>query len=352
MLRLWVVGSDYSEDLRIGPEILKQQADVYRRFRNTLRYLLGSLDGFDSRERLSVEEMPELDRWVLHGGASRRPIAASLRRPAVPSVLRRVAHLLRRRSLGLLFGYPQGFALLRFAGRDRRRAARTVLDVLFDCLTAWLAPFLCFTAEEAWLTRNPGPESSVHLDGCSPKFPRPGATTRSPSAGRRCRLRHVVTGALEVERAGSAVGSSLQAHPMIWAEPSYGRRPTASISPSSRSHPQPASPRARRRTMLSRWPRFRALPSRLSARRVRSATAAGRSLPMSAAIRGTRGCVAAAPMRSSDTERPPNDCSDDGRCCANSSPARSARTLDRERVGVRAAPRERRIAPLWRIPQS
>ena len=66
VLRLWVVGSDYSEDLRIGPEILKQQADVYRRFRNTLRYLLGSLDGFDARERLPVEEMPELERWVLH----------------------------------------------------------------------------------------------------------------------------------------------------------------------------------------------------------------------------------------------------------------------------------------------
>ncbi len=66
VLRLWVVASDYSDDLRIGPEILKQNADAYRRFRNTLRYLLGGLSGFDARERLPFEEMPELERWVLH----------------------------------------------------------------------------------------------------------------------------------------------------------------------------------------------------------------------------------------------------------------------------------------------
>ena len=66
ILRLWVVGSDYSEDLRIGPEILKHQSDVYRRLRNTLRYLLGALDGFTPGERVGVEAMPELERWVLH----------------------------------------------------------------------------------------------------------------------------------------------------------------------------------------------------------------------------------------------------------------------------------------------
>ena len=66
ILRLWVVGSDYSEDLRIGPEILKYHADIYRRIRNTLRYLLGNLDGFDASERVAVADMPELERWVLH----------------------------------------------------------------------------------------------------------------------------------------------------------------------------------------------------------------------------------------------------------------------------------------------
>ena len=66
ILRLWVMMSDTTEDLRIGPEILKQQAELYRRLRNTLRWVLGSLDGFSEAERVPVAEMPELERWVLH----------------------------------------------------------------------------------------------------------------------------------------------------------------------------------------------------------------------------------------------------------------------------------------------
>ena len=66
ILRLWVVGSDYSDDLRIGKEIIKHHSDIYRRLRNTLRFLLGNLDGFDESEKLPYNEMPELDRWALH----------------------------------------------------------------------------------------------------------------------------------------------------------------------------------------------------------------------------------------------------------------------------------------------
>ena len=66
ILRLWVVGSDYSEDLRIGPEILKRQIDLYRRLRNTLRYVIGNLSDFEESERIDPADMPELERWVLH----------------------------------------------------------------------------------------------------------------------------------------------------------------------------------------------------------------------------------------------------------------------------------------------
>ena len=67
ILRLWVVGTDYTEDQRIGPEILKHQADAYRQLRNTLRYLLGSLDGYSAAtEKVAYADMPELERWVLH----------------------------------------------------------------------------------------------------------------------------------------------------------------------------------------------------------------------------------------------------------------------------------------------
>jgi isoleucyl-tRNA synthetase len=222
VLRLWVVGSDYSEDLRIGPEILKQHADIYRRFRNTLRYLLGSLNGFDARERLSPGDMPELERWVLHR-------------------LWQLDHELRQACDDLQF-HPFFAELHTFCAVDlsafyfdvrkdslycdrpdapRRRAARTVLDAVFDCLTAWLAPFFCFTAEEAWLARHPSEDGSVHLR----LYPAIAPSWRNDRLAERWsavrRLRRVVTGALEVERAAKRIGSSLQAHPLIWADPAY-----------------------------------------------------------------------------------------------------------------------------------
>jgi isoleucyl-tRNA synthetase len=222
VLRLWVVASDYSDDLRIGPDILKQNADAYRRFRNTLRYLLGSLHGFDGRERLAVEEMPELERWVLHrlsqlddqlrlacADFQFHPFFAELHTFCAVDLS---AFYFDVRKDSLYCDPPDA---------PRRRAARTVLDALFDCLTAWLAPFLCFTAEEAWLIRNPGAEESVHLR----LFPEIPAEWRDDALAERWsmvrRLRRVVTGALEVERAAKRIGSSLQARPLVWADSAY-----------------------------------------------------------------------------------------------------------------------------------
>jgi isoleucyl-tRNA synthetase len=109
---------------------------------------------------------------------------------------------------------------------DRRnntisRGARTVLDELFSCLTAWLAPIICFTAEEAWLARYPAEEGSVHLR----QFPEIPATWRDDALAAKWEkireLRRVVTGALEVERAAKRIGSSLQASPVIFASAEY-----------------------------------------------------------------------------------------------------------------------------------
>ena len=120
ILRLWVVSADYGEDVRIGPEIVRRQADSYRRLRNTLRFLLGNLAGFDESERLDPAAMPELERWVLH---RLRELDRSIREACddfrLPRHVRRAPRLLRHGSFGLLFRYPQGRALLRPA---RRRA--------------------------------------------------------------------------------------------------------------------------------------------------------------------------------------------------------------------------------------
>ena len=222
ILRLWVVGSDYSDDLRIGKEIIKHHSDIYRRLRNTLRFLLGNLNGFDEAEKLPIDEMPELDCWVLH------------RIYELDAMIRKACE---KFEFHLLFTELHNFCAVDLSAfyldirKDAlycdsadaltRRAARTVLDQLFNCLTAWFAPFICFTAEEAWLARFPDDNNSVHLR-LFPDIPKTWKNDELAAKWEKIRdLRRVVTGALEIERAEKRIGSSLQANPSIFANADF-----------------------------------------------------------------------------------------------------------------------------------
>jgi len=223
ILRLWVVASDYTEDLRIGPEILKYQADAYRRLRNTLRYLLGNLAGFSEAERIGAEAMPELERFILHRLSE---IDALVRRTAEAydfHTMFTALHNFCAIDLSAFYFDMRKDAL--YCDRPdapRRRAARTVLDRVFDCLVRWLAPVLCFTAEEAWLCRHgDGARSSVHLETYA-ALPESWRDDALGEKWRRVRdLRRVVTGALELERAQKRIGSSLQASVRVHADAAY-----------------------------------------------------------------------------------------------------------------------------------
>ncbi|GAB6052745.1 isoleucine--tRNA ligase [Magnetospira thiophila] len=216
ILRLWVLGSDYSEDLRIGPEILKQHSDVYRRLRNTFRFLLGNLKGWVEAERLPVDQMPELERWVLHrlwqlDREVRQGCNDFLFHPLFDKL-----HNFCAVELSAFYLDIRKDSL--YCDTDtsiRRRAARTVCDILFDTLTAWLAPYICFTAEEAWLARHPSADGSVHLR----QFPTIPEDWRNDALAEKWatvrEVRRVVTGALEKKRADKTIGASLQAHPRV-----------------------------------------------------------------------------------------------------------------------------------------
>ena len=222
ILRLWVVASDYSEDLRIGPEILKHQVDTYRRLRNTLRYLLGNLDGFDEAEKIDAEEMPELERWLLH---RLWELDRLLRRSAEDfdfhSLYTAIHNFCAVDLSAFYFDIRKDSLYCDRADSDRRRAVRTTLDEIFSCLTAWLAPVLCFTAEEAWLTRYASDDDSVHLR-LFPEIPAAWRDDELAAKWEKVRaLRRVVTGALEIERAEGRIGSSLQAHPIVHAARDY-----------------------------------------------------------------------------------------------------------------------------------
>jgi isoleucyl-tRNA synthetase len=217
ILRLWVAASDYSDDLRIGPEIMKTFAETYRKLRNTLRWMLGSLAHFDEAELVAPAEMPSLERFVLHRLAE---LDGEIRQAYRTYEYSRVVALLTGFMTGDLSAFY--FDIRKDAlycdplSSRTRKAALSVIDTTFRCVVSWLAPILAFTAEEAWLERFPSETGSVHLEG----FPEIPAAWHDPElAGRWSairRVRRVVTGALEIDRAAKRIGSSLEAAPEIY----------------------------------------------------------------------------------------------------------------------------------------
>ncbi|MEN9933002.1 MAG: isoleucine-tRNA ligase, partial [Pseudomonadota bacterium] len=163
ILRLWALSVDFTEDHRIGDEILKGVADQYRKLRNTFRYLLGALDGWNEAERLPVAEMPALERWVLHRLAV---LSAELQDAATAYDFNRYTSLIAAFVQDDLSAFAMDVRkdslYCDAATATTRRAWRTVLDITFHALTRWLAPVLVFTAEEVWGTRFPD-AGSVHL---------------------------------------------------------------------------------------------------------------------------------------------------------------------------------------------
>jgi isoleucyl-tRNA synthetase len=219
ILRLWVAQSDYTVDLRIGKEILKGVADSYRRLRNTLRFVLGNLAGFSEAERVAPAEMPELERWVLHRLAELdHVVRKGYGAYDFQGVFQTLFTFCTVDLSAVYFDIRKDALYCDAAASLRRRAARTVLDIVFHRLTTWLAPILVFTMEEVWLSRFPGAESSVHLQD----IPATPADWLDEPLARKWdsirRVRRVVTAALEVQRADKIIGASLEAAPVVHVE--------------------------------------------------------------------------------------------------------------------------------------
>ncbi|MBL6771967.1 MAG: isoleucine--tRNA ligase [Alphaproteobacteria bacterium] len=229
ILRLWVVASDYSDDLRIGPAILKHSADAYRRFRNSLRFILGNLGDFQPSQSVAYDDLPELERWVLHRLSE---LDALVRTSAEAYDFHRLyteLHNFCAVDLSALYFDIRKDALYCDAPDSlRARAARTVLAECFSCLTAWLAPILCFTAEEAWLTRREDeaelPEKLVDTDSVHlrviPEIPVQWSNAALADKWADVfAVRRVITTALEPMRQEKTIGSSLQAAPRVFLSP-------------------------------------------------------------------------------------------------------------------------------------
>jgi len=230
ILRIWTASGDYTEDLRISDEIIKGSVETYRKLRNTVRYLLGALDGWSEAEALPRDEMPSLERWVLHRLAE---LDGQIRAAYNVYDFKRVMALLinfcgvdlsavyfdiRKDSLYCdpRFDTQSAWDKDTAVFGNRRRAARTVMAAVLERLLTWLAPVMPFTMEEAFLESHLKDRAeSVHLLQFAET---PEGWKDDVLAARWAKIftvRRVVTGALEVERREKRIGASLEAAPKV-----------------------------------------------------------------------------------------------------------------------------------------
>jgi isoleucyl-tRNA synthetase len=215
ILRLWAASSDFTEDLRIGGEIIKANVDAYRRLRNTIRFMLANLAGFSEEERIDASEMPELERYIL---AKVAELDALVKKGYAEYDFNRVFNSVfsfcTNELSAFYFDIRKDALYCDTSSSVRRRAARTVTDELFRRVVTWLAPILAFTMEEAWTTRYG--EGSVHLQLFA-ETPAAWADAALIEKWNRVRtLRRVLTGALEIARRDKVIGASLEADPVLF----------------------------------------------------------------------------------------------------------------------------------------
>ena len=212
ILRMWVASTDYFDDVRIGKEVLGTASDGYRKLRNTFRYLLGALDGFTEAERVPVEAMPELERYVLTLlGQLDMDLREAAEAYELNRYLRRLTDFANEDLSAFFFDIRKDSLYCDAATDPKRRAYRTVLDVLFHALVRYAAPILCFTAEEVWQARFPSQDGSVHFLEWPDLPALPGDEPLGTDWADVRSLRASVTEAIEPLRREKKVKSSLEA---------------------------------------------------------------------------------------------------------------------------------------------
>lgn len=219
ILRLWVSSADYAEDLRIGPEILKTSIDAYRKMRNTLRWMLGSLSHYEG-EDVAYDQLPELERLMLHRLAELDEVVRDgYDEFDFKRIFSNLSNFMNLELSAFYFDIRKDTLYCEGPSSLERKAALQTIAKIFDCLVTWMAPMLPFTMEESWLSRYPDAQS-VHLE----QFADVDASWIDAKLAAKWQnvktVRRVVTGALEIERREKRIGSSLEAAPIVYIDDS------------------------------------------------------------------------------------------------------------------------------------
>ncbi|WP_331255432.1 isoleucine--tRNA ligase [Candidatus Bealeia paramacronuclearis] len=222
VLRLWVVGIDYGDDMRIGPEILKRQEDIYRRYRNTFRYLLGALEGYIPPSSFDASSLPTLEKWVLH---RLKEIDLKVRESTFAydflGLYSEIHHFCSVDLSAFYFDIRKDALYCDDPEGALRQGVLWTFDQIFESLIRWLAPVISFTAEEAWHVRHPHIETSIHEE----LFTELPQSWLNPELSGKLAIfreaRRVLTGALEIARNEKMIGSSLAAHVDVYLDESW-----------------------------------------------------------------------------------------------------------------------------------
>jgi isoleucyl-tRNA synthetase len=217
ILRLWVCATDYADDQRIGPEILKNTIETYRKLRNSIRWMLGTLHHFKPGDAVALADMPELERLMLHRLADQaKVVRQAYAEFDYKTVVASLAAFMNTELSAFYFDIRKDTLYCDPPSSVARKAALTTIDIICDAILKWLAPVLSFTCDEAWAMYKPGSEASVHLA----LFPDGFGKFRDDALAAKWEIirdvRRVVTGALELERAAKNIGSSLEASPLVY----------------------------------------------------------------------------------------------------------------------------------------
>jgi isoleucyl-tRNA synthetase len=216
ILRLWAASVDYSDDQRIGPEILKTVGDNYRKLRNTIRWMLGTLAHYSPADAVGLSAMGELERLMLHRlGELDAKVRDAYADFDYARVIAALSAYMNADLSAFYFDIRKDALYCEAPSSAKRRGALETIDHVFRAVTVWLAPILVFTAEEAWRARD-ADARSVHLE----QFPVIPSEWRDEKLAAKWetvrRVRSVVTGAIEIARADKRIGSSLEASPRVF----------------------------------------------------------------------------------------------------------------------------------------
>lgn len=214
ILRLWVMSTDYAEDQRLGKTIIQTNIDSYRKIRNTVRWMLGTL-AHDHGDDIAYADLPELEKLMLHRLAELdQLVRKGYDEFDFKRIVRALSDFANVELSAFYFDIRKDTLYCDAPSSLKRRSALFVIRKLFDCLVLWFAPMMPFTTEEAWLSRDPN-ATSVHLEQF-PEIPADWSNEAVAAKWKHVRtVRRAVTGALEVERKDKRIGSSLEAAPVV-----------------------------------------------------------------------------------------------------------------------------------------